>query len=134
MRDIKFRAWSLIEKKWLNPESIIIWCDGSIGKIDPHCWDGGVTTHEDYVGEKALVLMQYSNLKDKNGKEIYEGDIVTHHYFNENGIMIWHTGQSRWALEYLSDKTKQEMFPIDKDSFEIIGNLYENPELLKRHC
>ena len=75
-------------------------------------------------------LMQYTGLKDKNGKEIYEGDFLFHHYFKEVGNVIWHIGQSRWALEYFDKKT-QELFPIDKKSFEIIGNIYENPDLLK---
>jgi hypothetical protein len=117
MREIKFRAWMIAGKymkSWEDLEHMNFWAYANHGGI----WE----------------LMQYTGLKDKNGKEIYEGDIVIHHYFHETGTVIWQQSQSRYALEYLSDKKTQELFPIDTAMFEIIGNIYENPELLNRHC
>jgi len=118
MREIKFRAW----------------CDVN-GMTDCFCIHSSglfAYSNTDWVmDEEKPILMQYTGLKDKNGKEIYEGDVLIHHYYHENGVVIWHTGQSRWALEYFEDKKTQELFPIDKNNFEVIGNIYENPELMK---
>jgi uncharacterized phage protein (TIGR01671 family) len=107
MRELKFRAWNKKDKRIT----------------------GNIELGDAVVDFTGYILMQFTGLKDKNGKEIYEGDILIHHYYHENGIVIWHTAQSRWALEYFDKKT-QELFPIDKDSFEVIGNIYKNLELL----
>ena len=73
MRDIKFRAWHKDKKCWL--QDVEVFEDGS--------WDGALPNECTQIGgmvtgytEPECVLMQYTGLKDKNGKEIYEGDIV----------------------------------------------------------
>lgn len=81
------------------------------------------------------VLMQYIMLKDKNGKEIYEGDILRC-YFDKNQI-------ADWLYLHFSDKVLEQGFfdeiveipEIYTKSFpeniEVLGNIYENPELLE---
>jgi len=77
-----------------------------------------------FDGDGFFKLMQYTGLKDKNGKEIYEGDIVkgTGGEFNEE---VWEAGWNEdrdfigWSI------TPQNC----EDGLEIIGNIYENPEL-----
>jgi len=96
------------------------------------------------VAEGDTILIQFTGLHDKNGTEIYEGDIVnysTKHSNNItytfNGIVFFDRG-CFWVREYLShvdegifdDPEKETRWSIDLD-WEIIGNIYENPELLE---
>lgn len=100
---------------------------------------------EDVFADKheELVIMQYTGLKDKNGKEIYEGDIVRqvsykysndeygHKGFYENISKVLYKGR---AFQYEWIKTNEIEMPKDfKESFiEVIGNIYDNPELLEK--
>ncbi len=126
MREIKFRAWDKTENHFISDFAINSVGD-EIGKFSYRC-------HEWNWNEisPSFELMQYTGLKDKNGKGIYEGDIVQ--FISEesrafNEIVFWDNEMLCWGLkaptynEPLSDM-------IDEDG-EVIGNIYENPELLK---
>lgn len=122
MRDIKFRAWdSRLAKMTYTP---------IIG--NGRFYWGWEQLESDWsnLDEGKQYLMQYTGLKDKNGKEIYEGDIVYHSYYKETGKMIFDLSASAYRIEWLDGKTN-EMYRVDQKSFEVIGNIYENPELLK---
>ena len=73
-------------------------------------------------GEYDAVLMQYTGLKDKNGKEIYEGDIIK--YDNKEIYKI------EWNYEICGWHPMIRLSNPYSDYFEILGNIYENPELL----
>lgn len=73
-------------------------------------------------------LMQYINLKDKNGKDAYEGDVVKH-IDATSPCVIEFEGGHFFAAE--KDNMHCAGFDLDKTGFEIIGNIYEHPELLK---
>ena len=107
MREIKFRAW--------NKNKIINWDD--LIKYDSDGSDYDL--HAILSGDEHLELMQYTGLKDKNGKEIYEGDIITKQY-----------GDHTVNLEIKWDDYGGFSELYCGNEIQVIGNIYENPELL----
>jgi uncharacterized phage protein (TIGR01671 family) len=134
MRDIKFRAWH----KELNSlrqiaEINFLW------KPSPNAEDlGGNVTVWDHPSVvtamikgrtdrwlfKDINLMQYTGLKDKNGKEIYEGDIVNQYNLDKKPTIVeyWYNSFTPF------DETEE--YGYKADELAVIGNIYENPELL----
>lgn len=141
MRPIKFRAWDKEKKEMIEP-------------MDLYGWSGFLSNPEQFDAD--LAFMQFTSLLDKNGKEIYEGDIVRLHCFNHNLITA--------TIEWLDDAAKFIPHIHDKKikvdggtshgkmedmktvhswagshscfSFEryteVIGNIYENPDSLNQ--
>lgn len=126
MREIKFKAWDKDRKRWTN-YSI---ADNLPRFYDKHtgCWK------TDKEGER-FILCQYTGLKDKNGKEIYEGDVVKAISFARwIGIIKYSDENQAFIFDDLDKKYRGDsivfMSQFD-ESFKILGNIYENPELLK---
>nr|DAN54521.1 MAG TPA: YopX protein [Caudoviricetes sp.] len=121
----KFRAWIKEEKCFADYiESIRFY----INEIDL-CW-GGIC-ESDCFDFKGIIFTQSTGLFDKNNKEIFEGDIVlvldspyTVFYDNEKGSYRLKPHDDRWNVDYMSNFSHG-------GNFEIIGNIYENPELLE---
>lgn len=129
MRDIKFRVWDNERNAMLNSKSVDI--DFFEGKIE--ITSDTIRYDEVYTDEiKDFELMQYTGVKDKNGREIYEGDIITITLDTGNvitGSVGMNNGQ--WSIKYYDRYYSlvsiwYEMQP------EVIGNIYENPKLLER--
>lgn len=123
MREIKFRAWDSSKDRWvIQSDYIHVDLDGSITYCDD---DGSETNRND------LTLMQYTGLKDKNGVEIYEGDILRYGASKSSGT-IADVYIKDIVVEWQSDKAG---FNLNADSvadmYEVIGNIHKNPELLK---
>lgn len=110
MREIKFRTWNPNGKKMNGLHGCIVLNDRIVR------------------GLADSILMQYTGLKDKNGKEIYEGDIVRS-TFNGIGKIEW---DERNATYRSVGKTADMTLSVVTRESEIIGNIYENPELLKQ--
>ena len=126
MREIKFRAWfdgHMYEVAkldfWGDPDQAT--CDMALMSLTEY---GNVEEIFDvYLNE--VELMQYTGLKDKNGKEIYEGDIVDC-FAGEYRHGIWEY-QNRFAIEFGWTQSMWDMLNCDR--LEVLGNIYENPEL-----
>ena len=82
---------------------------------------------DDYFRMKDIILMQTTGLEDKNGVEIYEGDIVK--YFRKgNSVIEWKDGG--FIIKRVMDG-EYELMQSRIAEMEVIGNIYENPELLE---
>lgn len=137
MREIKFRAWNkeygemcystnvaLYEKREFYPFGIIV----GFSHYPTNDWE----------------LMQYTGLRDKNGKEVYEGDIVRYTFDNpdsvlstENGLKIrtgkifWQEWRASFAIGCQMANNDLFKYVRNGNRVEVIGNIYENPELLQ---
>ena len=125
MREIKFRFWSGTKMFYSIDE--VYECLKQQVKFNA---GGEHPLAYDHVGWQSADFMQYTGLKDNNGKEIYEGDICKCYDHPEN---IWSVTAS---VKYEQGEWKIEGSIIPLPMYgtawiEVIGNIYENPDLLK---
>jgi len=129
MRQIKFRAWDKTSDVMRTDISSIDY--DSTGNI---CQINVITGTDILFPEKEAVLMQYTDLKDKNGVEIYEGDIVDCERHGFTTSIEYYGGAFRCRSEGVPLSLYIDECYADKDDnnqLEVIGNIYENPELLE---
>ena len=122
MREIKFKAW-VKELNEIREVEYINFLKKMISYPNKFCKEYYLNADFDEIE-----LMQYTGLKDKYGDEIYEGDIVTLH--NSRYKVIFNMEQARFVLR--DDKFELEIPFINNNNkrMKIIGNIYENTELL----
>ena len=129
MRDIKFRAWDKKKNDWFDYEgSLYIELNGDIN----FGWNGEVM--DDYTDR--INLMQYTGLKDKNGVEIYEGDFLMagDAYL---GVIKYHSTRAQFIGKNIGETFQEDEYDTlytkngRFNSAKVIGNIYENPELLE---
>jgi len=140
-RPIKFRAWDYQDEKMITSYDDLTTSMHGTEPMPLIPLTGGVVIpyweKRKMDGQSHYELMQFTGLHDKNGVEIYEGDIVNlKKWFldknldndkKETGVIRW------WGAEYILrfGDGEQERVPIsEQDTFEVIGNVFENPELL----
>jgi uncharacterized phage protein (TIGR01671 family) len=109
-REIKFRIWDKIKNQW-NPYTEIT----QVGNLN-------------IAEDNWQIPMQYTGLKDKNGKEIYEGDIIKG--FDFTAKVYWNIYQASFQIK-TSNNGGAFLNEEYMSNFEIVGNIFENPELLK---
>ena len=127
----RFRAWgggSLC--RMYSSEEVMV-CDSNIWVFDED------SEANEWIVNNDLVLMQSTGLTDKNGKEIFEGDIVKvtdgdeRTNFPDGGIGTI-CGLDEIFMWYIDGQVHNGLFDISQEYYiEVIGNIYENPELLE---
>ncbi len=127
-REIKFRAWDKEERCLIPPAEIAITAEGTI-----YTWD---RIDEEWQAEAIPIeVYEYTGLHDKNGKEIYEGDIVKFSYISpldqkeKSYIWVVRYGNGMYWLRHIKHYYDSTLY-LKFTQIEVVGNIYENPEFL----
>lgn len=123
MREIKFRIWDTENNEMLKVQEL---------DFEPTFYGGRIAIrpdqYNDYFDTEDMILMQYTGLHDKNGKEIYEGDILKGTFYGFPMPEYDYVFQIYW-----DEKEKGFMASyFEPSECEVIGNIYDNPELLEK--
>ena len=116
MREIKFRAWDRVSREMIGAERLTL--------------RNGILAEGFVFQASKRDFMQFTGLHDKNGKEIYEGDVVRHYDYPRQKFSVEYIAPS-FEARNTKDGTLRPMWHNGKlTDYEIIGNIYSNPELL----
>lgn len=118
MRELRFRAWNTARNCWTSRVEL----DGGWGK--PMFMHGEIENDSGYQTDNTIIE-QYTGLKDKNGKEIYEGDVLESTWNGDKAVVVWNDIEGEW--EHYADFNTHSKY----SGSVVIGNIHENPELLE---
>ena len=127
-REIKFRAWKLDGGMHKPFDLTNLVSDEYAGESWLDCGDGLHIDHR--TGWDSLKIMQYTGFVDKNGKEIFEGDVVKS---NNNHLFVINFKYGSFGANWIKDDFVWHGFATNsfiEKKFEIVGNIYENPKLI----
>jgi len=132
MREIKFRAWIKGEDDGL----MIHQGDKSDFTMVSNGGDFSIVVdHEEWLKPNAFEIMQYTGHKDRNGVEIFEGDLIKDHI--GVGVVVWSDKNASLKVSYIGESKGLGKWFADynlkgeRESIEVIGNIHENHELLE---
>lgn len=124
-REIKFRIWDIENKEMLKVQEL---------DFEPTFYGGRIAIrpdqYNDYFDTEDMILMQYTGLRDKNGKEIYEGDIVKITGSKEIDIGKVIYEYNGFIVDVMNMDRFYGRVPLLEKFTEVIGNIYEDSELL----
>ena len=128
MREIKFRACHKGEKIIVDVEEIDF-----MNKVINYIYNDYENNRQEIVGAyfEDIELMQYTGLKDKSNKEIYEGDILFESFGEKYYKVIFENGSFRAEFDGDFEEHSFDLIDVVAQGYEVVGNIYENPELIK---
>ena len=130
-REIKFRGKDLVTGEWLYGHYMPPFFEGASSFIwvPENCND-----HWEYLNSQVITdtVGQYTGLKDKNGVEIYEGDIMNDPTSKIFGLVEWNNILTQFQLSWQNMPTTVDIFFMVKNGSLVIGNIHDNPELINR--
>jgi len=138
MREIKFRAWDKEKSIMLEGDTTVyIYNEDGSFDFNTRYWDEEADDRRGEWKDKShdnCIIMQYTGLKDKKGEEIYEGDITLSKYGQRGGQYLIVDHLSEYGVVFNRVYGGGMYFYRDvpqRDTLEVIGNIYENKELLE---
>lgn len=132
-REIKFRAWDKenecylydIQRAYDMLSGCIKYCDGEDAVYEEECFAG-------FLDNEQYIIEQYTGLHDKNGREIYEGDVLDIGLRNQDGKpVIAPVSYETYAAGYVLDNGGNGIWQRLTKDCEVIGNIFEDKQLLE---